>query len=108
MGEVRRILEMIDSGTSLREVERASGHSRCTLRAWRDDPRYRDATFEFNPAFTYDHTDLLDRATVAQHLCSETPLVEERLDLLSAVIGDTYDIEPDIRGYGRAIKEGTS
>lgn len=87
VGEVRRILSMLDEGMSVKRIERETTHTRQTIRRWRDDPRFRDATFEYDPNFNYDHTDLEDRAVVAHHLCTQTTDVGERLDLVMAVAG---------------------
>lgn len=87
VGHVRQALRMLDEGVPLKRVERVTGHTCKTLRRWRDEPRYREATLEYDPLFTYDHTDLMDRAVVAHRLCAETRNVGERLDLLMAVIG---------------------
>lgn len=85
--DVRRVCDLLDEGYSLKAVGRITGRDRCTLRKWRDDPRFREATLEFDPCMTYDDTDLLDRATVAHHLCHESS-TSERWALLAAVVGD--------------------
>lgn len=97
VGDVRILLRMLDGellkddtrspGMSLRAVHQETGVDRQTIRRWRDDPKYREATLEYDPSFPYSIDDLLDRATVAQHLASQTTDVGERLDLLMAAVG---------------------
>jgi hypothetical protein len=84
---VRSVLSMVDDGTSLHEITRRTGIDRQTVRRWRDDPRYREATYEYDELFPYDEDDLVDRSIVAQHLCTQTPDPWERLALLMAVVG---------------------
>lgn len=105
MGDIRRTLEILDAGGSLRGTAKITGHDRTTVRHWRDDPRFREATLEFDPSMSYDDTDLIDRAVVAHSLCHESS-VAERFALLAAVVGFESDSEPRVRfGKGRHIKE---
>lgn len=102
VGDVRKVLSMVDGElldddsrgptTPIKQIERDTGRTVQTIRRWRDEPQYREATFEYDEAFEYDYDDLLDRAVVAQHLCSLTPDIGERLDLLMAVVG-TPDVD---------------
>jgi hypothetical protein len=99
---------MMDEGTPLKQISRDTGHHRSTIRRWRDDPSYREATYEYDPEFTYDQDDLMDRAVVAHHLCTETPDRGERAALLMAVIGrgdeDLDDHSAPYRGQTRRKK----
>lgn len=97
VGDVRIVLRMLDEGLPLKQISRETGVDRQTMRRWRDDPRYREATLEYDADFPYDHNDILDRAVVAHHLCTLTPDPMERLDLLMAAVGsddnlDEFDI----------------
>lgn len=93
VGDVRIVLRMLDEGAALNAVHRETGVDRQTIRRWRDNPKYREATLEFDPSFPYDHTDLFDRNVVAQHLASQTTDVGERLDLLMAAVGFGDDVD---------------
>lgn len=87
VADVREVLGMLDSGLTYYGVHAKTGYDLYDIRRWYRDPRYREATLEYDDAFVYDHEDLLDRAVVAQHLCSLAPHVDERLDLLMAAVG---------------------
>ena len=63
-----------------------------TVRAWLTDPKYREATFEYDPEMTYDYYDLTDRSIVTQHLCSQTLSVDERLELVAALVAPTVEV----------------
>lgn len=85
-----------------------TGFDTRTLIRWRDKPQYREATFEFNPVMSYNHEDLMDRAVVAQHLCSETSCRDERLELVFAVVGKHVQVEAKSRPkFGTRLKEMT-
>lgn len=101
VGDVRTVLRMVDEGMTHTQIRQETGHDRQTLRRWRDDPRYREATMEYDPAFRYDYSDLMDRATVAQHLCTETPHVGERFDLLMAAVGAPSEHDEFSIPYGK-------
>lgn len=103
VGDVRKACALLDEGFSVQEVSHQTGHTAQTIRRWKNDPKFREATFEYDAAMRYDETDLLDRATVAQYLCIEAS-PSERLNLLFAVVGDQEIIDaPEKRGYGRSL-----
>lgn len=107
VAEIRHVCALLDENLSPHEIAEATGYSRQMIRRCRRNPFFREATLEFDPRFLYSHTDLLDRAVVAQHLCADST-VGERLDLLFAVVGDKSIIEaPERRGYGRSIERNT-
>ncbi len=104
VSQIRAFRDRLAEGVPLKQLSRETGYGRRILRRCRDDERFAEATFEYDPVFEYDETDLLDRAVVAHHLCREaTP--GERLDLLFAVIADQDPIEPVTKaGYGRKLR----
>lgn len=106
VAQVRRVLQLLDKGKSPSQIERMTPHSRQTIRDWRDYEQFREATLEYDSSMVYSADDLMDRAVVAQHLCSQTRDVGERMDLLMAIVGFDSGYEPLVKhGYGRALKE---
>jgi DNA invertase Pin-like site-specific DNA recombinase len=93
VSDVRDVLEMIDEGTPLSHAARGHKITRGTAYRWILEPKYRDATFEYDPTFPYDYEDITDRAVVAQHLCTQTTDIGERLDLLFAVLGTEQETD---------------
>lgn len=89
VAEVRSTLAMMDSGIPVEDVIDSSRRRPETVRAWIEDPRFREATFEFDPEMTYDYYDLTDRSIVTHHLCTQTLSKDERLDLLAALVAPT-------------------
>jgi hypothetical protein len=89
VGDIRKVCDLLDEGVSIRQIERDTGYTRQTIKRWRDEPVYREATYEYNYRFTYSENDLLDRAVVAHSLCTQTESPVDRLDLLCAVVGIT-------------------
>lgn len=85
---------MLDQGVSVSYAAREMKVLRESVRRWRDDPTYREATYEYNPDFNYDINDLTDRAVVAHALCRAEPNPDERLDLMLAVVGLHVEDEP--------------
>lgn len=105
VADVRNVLERLDAGQSSSQIQRETGHARCSIRSWRLNPQFREATLEFDPSMSYDDTDLIDRAVVAHSLCHESS-VAERFALLAAVVGFESDSEPRLRfGKGRQFRE---
>lgn len=106
VGDVRSVLRRLDEGEAVHAIHKETGLTRQTIRRWRDDPKYREATLEFDPSFPYDHTDLYDRAVVAQHLCRQTTDPGERLDLLMAAVStieiDEFSVPTGRNTRGRA------
>lgn len=84
---------MLDAGIPLKQVARETGVYRNTIRKWLNEPKRYEATMEYDPTYTYDINDLMDRATVAQYLCSQVRAEgryldgkAERLEILFAAI----------------------
>jgi hypothetical protein len=84
---IRRSLAILDIGGSVSYAAWELGVPRTTIRRWRDDPAYREATFEHNPDFNYNPDDLTDRSIVAHALCRVEPNPDERLDMVLAIVG---------------------
>jgi uncharacterized protein YueI len=91
----REVLEDLDSGMTVNEVQRQTRLNKETIRRWRDDPRYREATFEYNDEFDYDAEDATDRSVVAQYLCNTTLDLVERLEYMFASAGVTTEVQDD-------------
>jgi hypothetical protein len=85
---------MLDQGVTVSHAAREMKLRREAIRRWRDDPRYREATYEFDPDFNYDYDDLTDRSVVAHALCRVEPNPDERLDMMLAIVGLSYEPEP--------------
>lgn len=101
VGDVRKALDMMEGRPEdgvrpipLRETTAKTRITRQTLRRWRDEPRFRNATYEYDPAFEYDPNDLLDRATIAADLCKTSDSVGERFDIMLAAIDG---FQPDLK-----------
>lgn len=92
VAKIRAVLEMHDTGeVHISDVIRLSGYSEQAVLDWVSDPKYREATFEFDPDMTYDYYDLTDRSIVTHHLCTQTLSVDERIDLLAALVAPTVE-----------------
>lgn len=89
----------MDQGESLGSIERDTKILRETCRRWRDDPTYREATYEYNPEFNYDANDIIDRSVVAHELCCHEPNPDERLELMLAIVGLHYEPEAKSGGW---------
>lgn len=92
MAEVRSALAMMDEGIPMEDVIDSSRRRPETVRAWLTEPRFREATFEYDPEMTYDYYDLTDRSIVTHHLCTQTLSKEERLDFLAALVAPTVPV----------------
>lgn len=83
--EIRTALEMYDGEVHIADVIRLSGRSEKIVLQWIEDPKYREATFEYDPDVDYDYHDLIDRSVVTHYLCTQTPFREDRLELVAAL-----------------------
>ena len=91
--KIRSVLEMHDTGeVHIADVIRLSGYSEQVVLDWISDPRYREATFEYDPEMTYDYYDLTDRSIVTHHLCTQTDCVSDRIDFLAALVAPTTEV----------------
>lgn len=89
---IREVLDMLDAGATVTATARKTGHKSDTVKRWRDIAAYREATYEYDPNFDYNPDDLLDRATVAAHLCQREWDPAERQELLFRAL-DSFDPE---------------
>lgn len=92
VAEVRSALAMMDGGIPMEDVIDGSRRRPETVRAWLTDPKYREATFEYDPDMTYDYYDLTDRSIVTHHLCTQTDSVSDRIDFLAALVAPTVEV----------------
>lgn len=92
VAEVRSGLAMLDGGIPMEDVIDSSRRKPETVRAWLTDPKYREATFEFDPEMTYDYYDITDRSIVTHHLCTQTLSKDERLEFLAALVAPTVPV----------------
>lgn len=92
MAEVRSSLAMMDGGIPMEDVIDSSRRKPETVRAWLTDPKYREATWEYDPEMTYDYYDLTDRSIVTHHLCTQTLSKDERLEFLAALVAPTVPV----------------
>lgn len=87
VAEVRLAYHLMDNfGLSAVEVGRRLRRHRNTIALWRNDPTWDEARLVYDPSKRYDVNDLEDRAVVAQHLCTQTDCVSDRLELMLAAI----------------------
>jgi transposase-like protein len=90
VAEIRGILAQHDAGET--DITRLSSRRAETIQNWIEDPKFREATFEYDPSMTYDYYDLIDRSIVAHHLCTETDCVSDRIDILEALTAPTRKV----------------
>lgn len=95
VANIRKVLDLLDGGTGPTEVSRISGISRQTIKKWRDTPKYREATYEYDETFTYDAEDVTDCGVVAHHLCTMITDVGERLEMMLAGAGVKTAVQDD-------------
>lgn len=95
VANIRKVLQMLDDGTGPVEVARVCGLSRQTIRRWRDMPKYREATYEYNDDFHYDADDPTDCSVVAHHLCTMISDVSERMEMMLAGAGISVFVQDD-------------
>lgn len=95
VSHIRELLADLDAGTPIKVLSKQTGVNRATIRRWRDDPRFRNATFEYDEDFDYDDDDLADRSVVAHHLCTLTLDLTERLEMVLASAGINLELQDD-------------